>query len=244
MPKNPFHEDLDDTFRGVRVRVHTASHTYEGWGGRWHYNDHAFVIYDAERDDGEQVGAVTVLHQPETVERVEPHGRIEEVPIEAIAPSPYDARSYDDADHEQFVKLTRERGHLLTFPTVRPLVDEEREADHDNDQDPAYEVVAGHRRFNTARQAGLDVIPVRVVDLDAWAAVERFVDDHIPIEGSDERYMYSQQAIDHALARLRGEWPDEKLRKIGPLAPYLKEKLASTRREGMRQGYLADGEGR
>jgi hypothetical protein len=68
MGKNPFHEDLDDMFRGVRVRTHTDEHTYEGWCGRWHYNEHAAIIYDAERDDGEEVGAVT-LSNPETVER-------------------------------------------------------------------------------------------------------------------------------------------------------------------------------
>ena len=31
---NPFYDDLDDAFRGVRVRVHTGEHTYEGWCGR------------------------------------------------------------------------------------------------------------------------------------------------------------------------------------------------------------------
>jgi hypothetical protein len=30
MAGNPFHDELDDTFRGTRVRAHTAEHTYEG----------------------------------------------------------------------------------------------------------------------------------------------------------------------------------------------------------------------
>jgi hypothetical protein len=34
---------------------------------------------------------------------------IREVRIADIAPSPYTARTMDDADHEEFVKLTRER---------------------------------------------------------------------------------------------------------------------------------------
>lgn len=66
---NPFYDDVDDTFRGVRVRVHTDEHIYEGWCGRWHYNEHGVLVYDAERDDGEQVGALTVSN-PETVERL------------------------------------------------------------------------------------------------------------------------------------------------------------------------------
>jgi hypothetical protein len=235
MGKNAFHEDLDDTFRGVRVRVHTDDHTYEGWCGRWHYNEHAVIIHDGERDDGKEVGAVTVS-DPETVERLPPTDPIEEVRVADIAPSPYTQRSMDDPDHEKFVKLTRERGHLLTYPTVRRVGDaEQRNHDHE------YEVVAGHRRFDTARKAGLDTMAVRVADLDAWEAVERFVDDHVAIQGSNERHMYGQEEIDRMLARLREDWADDRLREIGVLAPYLKEKLASTRREGIRQGYVADG---
>ena len=55
--------------------------------------------------------------------------------------------------------------------------------------------------------------------------------------------MYGQEEIDQMLARLREDWADDRLREIGVLAPYLEEKLASTRREGIRQGYLADGRG-
>jgi hypothetical protein len=144
----------------------------------------------------------------------------------------------DDADHEKFIKETRERGHLLTYPTVRRVGDDEQR-DHARE----YEVVAGHRRFDTARKAGLDTIAVRVADLDAWEAVERFVDDHVPIQGGNERYMYGQEEIDRMLARLREEWSDDRLREMGVLAPYLEEKLASTRSEALRQGYLADGRG-
>jgi hypothetical protein len=237
MGKNPFHEDLDDTFRGVRVRVHTDEHTYEGWCGRWHYNEHAVIIHDAERDDGEQVGAVTVS-DPETVERIPPTDPIEEIRVADIAPSPYTYRSMDDADHEKFVKLTRERGHLLTYPTVRRMGDDEQR-NHDRE----YEVVAGHRRFDTARKAGLDTMAVRVTDLDAWEAVERFVDDHVPIQGGDERHMYGQEEIDRMLARLREDWADDRLREMGVLAPYLEEKLVSTRSEALRQGYVANGRG-
>lgn len=227
---NPFVEDLNNTFRGVRVRVETASHTYEGRGGRWEYDTHAFLIYDAEREDGVQLGA-TLITNPETVERLEPMAPIEDVPVPAIAPSPYSTRRMDDANQQEFIKQTREREHLLTYPTVRSVDGKV----HD------YEVVAGHRRFHTVQHADLDVVAVRVADLTAWEAVERFVDDHIPIEGGNERYMYDHQEIEETIARLREEWSVEQLRELAPLRPYLTEVLASTRREGIRQGYVTDG---
>lgn len=228
---NPFIDDLNDMFRGVRVRVETAAHTYEGWGGRWNYSDEAFLIYDAEREDGEHVGAVTIT-EAKTVERLDPLPSIAEIRTDSIAPSPYSVRRTDDPDHQQFVKLTRERGHLLTYPTVRSV----DAADH------AYEIVAGHRRFHAARKAGLETVAVRLMDLDDWEAVIWFVDEHIPVEGGTEQDMYSQREIDRAIERLREEWPDERLRELRPLVPYLREALAPTRREAIRQGHVTNGQ--
>ena len=228
MTKDPFYYQLDADFRGTYVRVHTSAYTYEGWAREWHYDQHAILLYDAVRDDGEEVGPVTI-NEPETVERIESGGPIREIAVDAIQPSPYNAREYDNPDHQQFVKQTRERGHLLTFPAVRPISDGE------------YETVGGHKRMEAARRAGLDEIAVRVLDLDEWEAARKFVDEHIPIEGGDERGMYGQEEIDHAIARLREKWPDDRLRELTPLTPYLEEKLASMRREAVRQGYAADG---
>ena len=224
MAKDPFYYELDERYRGTRIRVHTADYTYEGWCRMFHYDQHAVLLFDTERDDGEAVGPVTIS-EPETIERIEAGDPIREVDVDAIRPSPYSAREFDTPDHQEFVKDTRERGHLLTFPAVRPL------------PDGKYETLSGHKRLEAARRAGLDQLPVRVVELDDWEAARRFVDEHIPIEGGNERNMYDQQSIDHAISLLRQEWPDDRLRELTALVPYLEEKLASTRREALRQGY-------
>lgn len=156
-------------------------------------------------------------------------GPIEEVAVDAIEPSPYSAREFDNPDHRQFVTEIRERGHLLTFPTVRPLAD------------GGFETVSGHRRMEAARRAGLDELPVRVVENDKWETVERFVDEHIPIEGGNQNGMYSQQEIDDALTSLLERWKADQLRELDTLAPYLTERLSSTQEEAIKQGYLSDG---
>jgi hypothetical protein len=233
MPQNPYFEELNNTFRGEHVRVHAAGHTYEGWARIWEYSEQRLVLYDAVRDDGEQLGAVT-LSKPTAVERLTQTAPIERVPLDAIVESPYSTRTYENTGQREFVKRTRERGHLLTFPTVRPLDDSERTTDH------AYEVAVGHRRVDTARKAGLETLPVQIRDLDDWEAVQWFVDDHIPIPGENESGMYSQSEIDRAISRLRERWPDEKLLSLDLLAPHLREKLATTRRGHLRHGAGAD----
>jgi hypothetical protein len=227
MPKNPFHEELDDTFRGTRVRVHASGHVYEGWARLWHYNQPAIVLYDAVREDGQALGAVTI-DDPDVVERLGSRGTIEEVPVDAIADSPYSAREHDDTSHQYFVKLTRERGHLLTYPTVRVR-------NSSDDTETTHEVVGGHRRIEAARRASLDTIPVRVVALTDWEAVEHFVDEHIPIPGANEHDLYSPDEIERAIDELRADWPDDALLELGPLEPHLRKQLANTRKGRLRQ---------
>lgn len=140
MAKDPFYYKLDNEFRGTRVRVQTSGHTYEGWVRMWHYNQHAVLLYDVTRDDGEHLRAVAI-DEPETVERLTSGGPIRIIAVEAIQPSPYSVRDHDTPDHQRFVRETRERGHLLTFPTVRPLPTGE------------YETVGGHKRMEAARRA-------------------------------------------------------------------------------------------
>ena len=225
MAKDPFYYELDQEYRGTRVRVFTDEFEYEGWCRMWHYDQHAILLFDTVRNGSEDVGAVTI-NEPKTVEKIESGPPIRTLDVEAIEPSPYNARSYDSPDHQIFVKQTRERGHLLTFPEVRRV------------SPGTFETVSGHRRLEAARRADLDELAVRLVEMSDWEATQRFVDEHIPVEGGDERKMYGQQEIDAAIAGLRSDWDDERLRELAPLRPYLEEKLASTRSEAIRQGYL------
>jgi hypothetical protein len=203
MAKDPFYYKLDEEFRGTRVRVQTSGHTYEGWVRMWHYSQHAILLYDVTRDDGEQLGPVAI-DKPETVERLASpgsNGSIQEIAVDAIRPSPYSVRDHDDPDHQQFVRQTRERGHLLTFPTVRPLAEEDGHG-----KENEYETIGGHRRMEAARRADLQAVPVRVIDCNEWEAACRFIDEHIPIRGADGQGhgngLYAAEEIEQALTEL------------------------------------------
>jgi NAD(P)-dependent dehydrogenase (short-subunit alcohol dehydrogenase family) len=131
----------------------------------WHYNQPAIVIYDALRDDGEQLGAVTI-DDPEIVERPGSKGTIEEVSIAAISDSPYSVREPNDADHKQFVKLTRERGHLITFPIVRPIEREDTGEGRSKSVDDRFSIPAF---ANTG--IGGAMAPLNKHPFDEWQSV-------------------------------------------------------------------------
>jgi hypothetical protein len=171
MAGNPFHEAADDMLVGQRVRVRTAQADYEGWLAIREYNDTAVLLRDATRD-GEHVGEV-IVHDITAIERCESGPPVERVATEALTPSPYSQRSFETAGFRKYVRTVRQRGNLLSFPLVRPV------------DDGQFEIVSGHRRCHAARQAGIETLPVRVADLDDWAATRTFLDEHVPA-GPDE----------------------------------------------------------
>lgn len=227
MAGNPFHTQADDLLVGQHVMVRTPELVYEGWLQIREYNDVAVVLRDATReprtesaqDSTEQVGDV-VVHDIEAIERAESATTIERVPVEALDRSSYTQRSFEDPDFRTYVRTVRERGHLLSFPLVRPLAGKEAE----------YEVVSGHRRTEAARQAGLEAIAVRVRELSDWEATSIFLDEHMPATPEEAQQaadpdshsgFYTQESLEAALEKLREDWDDQQLREHAGLAWYL-----------------------
>jgi hypothetical protein len=89
------------------------------------------------------------------------------VVIEAITASPYTQRSFETADFREFVRTVRERGHLSNLPLIRPL------------NDGQYEIISGHKRYETARQAGLKRIAAEIREPTDWEATTVFLDEHV-----------------------------------------------------------------
>jgi hypothetical protein len=227
MARNPFHDQADDLLVGQHVRVRTPETAYEGWLQIREYNDVAVVLRDATREPTsagaqngtEQVGDV-VVHDIEAIEQTEPATTIERVALEGVVGSPYTQRSFEGSEFRTYVRTVRERGHLLSFPLVRPIATAEA----------AYELVSGHRRTEAARQAGLEAIPVRVRELSEWGATSIFIDEHVPATPEEAHQaadpnshsgFYTQETLEAALEKLREEWDEQQLRAHPAVAWYL-----------------------
>ncbi len=217
---NPYYQELDDTFRGEYVRVTAGNQTYEGYARMFNFNDGGVILHGAMRN-GEHVGSVE-LPEYDTIEQADAP-EIMDVPVDALRDSPYSARRYTDADLDEYARDLRTRGAMYSFPTARPV------------DDSKYELVGGHRRTEAARRAGFETIPVRLITLSDWDALQRFVDEHIPLsedelnDGSDEtRGWYTADEITRSLEAMQQRWDTDQLREIPALEVWLEDDWALT----------------
>lgn len=210
---NPYHQELDDTFRGEYVRVTAGDRTYEGYARIFNFNDGGVILHGAMRD-GEHVGSVE-LPDYDMIEHADAP-ELMDIPVEALRDSPYSARQYRDADIDEYARDLRMRGAMYSFPTARPVGETE------------YELIGGHRRTEAARRAGFETIPVRVITLSDWDALQRFVDEHIPLSeteltdaSDEERGRYTEDEITRSLEAMQQRWDTDQLREIPALDVWL-----------------------
>ena len=114
------------------------------------------------------------------------------VPVAAIQPNRHQPRQrFDEHALEQLAQSIREAGVMQPI-VVRPI-------DPPNPDEPAFELVAGERRWRAARIAGLDQIPALVRELSdqqlaEWALIENLQrEDLNPIE----RAQAFSQLVEH-----------------------------------------------
>lgn len=94
-------------------------------------------------------------------------GAMREVPVDAITPNPRQPRDlFDEA------ALAELAGSIETLGILQPLLVRE----------PApgrYELVAGERRWRAAQRAGLELVPVLIVDTDERGSLERALVENV-----------------------------------------------------------------
>lgn len=209
---NAYTDELERSFRGHHVQVHSGERTYEGYVRVFNFNEETVILHGATRE-GEDIGSV-VISGYDTIERTSAP-MLTDVPVSDIEESPYAVREYDDPKLASYVRTLRDRGALFTFPTARETND-------------GYELLGGHKRTVAARRAGFETIPVRLIDASDWEALRWFVDEHIPLDdgeykdGSEKnRSWYSKGELRKTLNQMQAEWDDAQLRRIPQLKHWL-----------------------
>jgi ParB family chromosome partitioning protein len=109
---------------------------------------------------GKGLGALIPAANPESV------GGLEELPVAAIRPNPYQPREhFDEEELASLAESIREVG-ILQPVLVRETND-------------GYELIAGERRWRAARRVGLQNIPALVRDTDDASALEHALVENV-----------------------------------------------------------------
>ena len=198
---------------GTKVRTVTAENDYVGWVKEWDTETRSLILYDAVQD-GDERRDVVVVNTPLSIERLSNDRRIDVVETARIEPSRYSARDHDVFVYHELTRAASERGHLLSYPIVRSEVD------------GSYELISGHSRVRIASKAGLDEIPVRIVNIDDWEATVRFVREHYPLpENRDDpaQKYYSDEEIQESFEKIQSDWKTQKLAELEELSPEISE---------------------
>jgi ParB family chromosome partitioning protein len=111
-------------------------------------------------------GLDALLPSVRTGETPEAESRLRDVRVEEIAPNPLQPRrNFDDETIEELAASIR------TLGVLQPLLARER--------GEGYELVAGERRLRAAKRAGLERVPVLLVDTDEQGSLERALVENI-----------------------------------------------------------------
>jgi ParB family chromosome partitioning protein len=109
---------------------------------------------------GKGLGALIPAANPESI------GGLEEIPVAAIRPNPYQPREhFDEEELSSLAESIREVGIL------QPVLVRET--------DDGYQLIAGERRWRAARRVGLQNIPALVRDTDDASALEHALVENV-----------------------------------------------------------------
>lgn len=207
---NRFNESAKKAFQARKVRVLAEDGVgYTGWVENFDTQYKHFLLYDAERDDGESLDAVMVPHA-DRVELIDHEITIEAIPIDDLQPSPYATREFEAVDNNSYIKDVQERDGRRSFPTVRRSED-------------GYEAIDGNKSLWVCKKADVDSQPCRVVERSDWEAAKQFVYNHLPTSscfdeaGKVERGWYAEKPAEEAIRRLYSDWGDRILQ-LHPVA--------------------------
>jgi ParB family chromosome partitioning protein len=95
-------------------------------------------------------------------------GKVTNIPVEMIVPSPYQRRTQFDED-----KLTELANSIKQMGLMQPVTVRERPAGY------GYELIAGERRLRASRQAEIETIPAIILQVDDATAAELCITENL-----------------------------------------------------------------
>ena len=104
---------------------------------------------------------------PSDPERSDASAALREVSVDAITPNPNQPRSH--FDENALYELTKS---IMALGVLQPLLVREPEPG-------SYELVAGERRWRAAQRAGVETVPVLVVETDEQGSLERALVENV-----------------------------------------------------------------
>lgn len=144
-------------------------------------------------------GVVATAPKPQSHNQTEQLSFNEKVPINLLVPGKYQPRHQFDA-----LSLNALAESIKTQGIIQPLIVRK--------QNNVYEIIAGERRFRAAQLAGLNEVPIQVVEIDdqtalAYGLIENLQrEDLNPLEEAEayQRLIQEFQLTHEAVGRLVG----------------------------------------
>ena len=137
--------------------------------------------------------------------KVEAQGDIRYININDVSPGPFQPRQIFDPEHLEDLAKSIEKQGILQPLIVRPL----------QNQVTNYEIVAGERRWQAAKKAGLSQVPVLVKELSDRQTLEVAITENVqradlnPIEEAEgykrlmDDFSYTQEEVSQNVGKSR-----------------------------------------
>lgn len=150
-------------------------------------------------------GLSALLSVDTIVPKTEAQGEVRYININDVSPGPYQPRQIFDPEHLDDLAKSIEKQGILQPLIVRPL----------QNQVTNYEIVAGERRWQAAKKAGLSQVPVLVKDLSDRQTLEVAITENVqradlnPIEEAEgykrlmDDFSYTQEEVSQNVGKSR-----------------------------------------
>lgn len=171
------------------------------------FSEDEILVDCRELENTDKFSAIEVRGVEDETVGLEDLPPVEEVDMNDVVPNRFDVLSPDRPEHlssapDAGARLVKEWGFFPNFPVARKVED-------------GYELLDGHVRAKGGKDAGLDRMPIYVLELSDKEAMFYWAQGHFPHpddEQGQEVAFYSEEEQRDALERMLEDWDRDVLR--------------------------------